>query len=88
MSQVSDGEEFFDLSHVEVMDWPAYSPDLTAIENLWAILKRKLHTDTFNKVQELNNKIESLWTTSYDLIGICQNLVTSMQDCVVAVINS
>lgn len=25
------------------MDWPPYSPDLSPIENLWALLKDKIH---------------------------------------------
>lgn len=28
---------------VELMDWPAYSPDLNPIENIWKLVKERLH---------------------------------------------
>ena len=35
----------------KVLEWPAYSPDLKPIENLWAILKQRLQKQTvFGKI--------------------------------------
>lgn len=28
---------------IEIIDWPPYSPDLNPIENLWKLLKNKIH---------------------------------------------
>ena len=33
---------FFRENEWRVLEWPAYSPDLSAIVNLWAILKQRL----------------------------------------------
>ena len=32
----------FTNSNVEILDWPGNSPDLSRIENLWAIVKQRL----------------------------------------------
>ena len=42
-------------NNVEVLDWPAQSPDLNPIEHLWEILDRKIGDRSFSK------KITSKW---------------------------
>ncbi len=34
--------EYFSNNNIEVMYWPANSPDLSQIENVWSVLKRKI----------------------------------------------
>jgi hypothetical protein len=47
--------------HVNVMDWPAQSPDLNPIENLWSELKRQLQDRTCNTPDELFDVLKAGW---------------------------
>ncbi|CDF37417.1 unnamed protein product [Chondrus crispus] len=55
--------EWFEEEEVHVMDWPAKSPDLNPIENLWGILARKVyaHERQFNNIDELLECIMDCW---------------------------
>jgi len=68
--------------------WPAKSPDLNPIEDLWGILARKVyaHQRQFSSVDELIDCVMDSWDQiSEDTL---ENLVRSMQkrcfDCVLA----
>ena len=56
---------FFQENEWEVLEWPAYSPDLNPIETLWAILKQQLRKQTVfwenleEKVYEIWNEIDA-----------------------------
>ncbi|KAI6654438.1 hypothetical protein LOD99_834 [Oopsacas minuta] len=45
------------------IDWPSNSPDLNPIENLWAVLKKRLLKKRFNSSNELKEAILEIWNT-------------------------
>ena len=63
-----------DNKDIDSLPWPAQSPDLNPIENLWDILDRKarLHVKKSSNVKELFKKIEEEWE-NMDL-GVIDNL--------------
>lgn len=51
-------KKFFENSNIKLLEWPAQSPDLNPIENLWSVLdskvpleKRKNKDDCFKNLQ-------------------------------------
>ena len=73
-------------NYVDVLPWPARSPDLNIIENLWGILVRDVYKDCrqFGSKKELKDAIHKSW----DEISIetIQKLFDSIPNCCMSVI--
>ncbi|XP_065662882.1 transposable element Tc1 transposase-like isoform X2 [Hydra vulgaris] len=54
-------KEWFAENNVEVLEWPAQSPDLNPIKHLWEILGRKIGGWSFSKKDNLKVAIKEAW---------------------------
>ncbi len=63
---------------INVLPWPACSPDLNPIENLWSIIVRDVYKDCrqYNNVDDLKRAILDAWRRVP--LSTLQNLVDSM----------
>lgn len=78
-----------DRHNLNVMNWPAQSPDLNPIENLWAIVKRRLKDD--NKTlsrSEITSSFIKIWNRDEEIQATCKRLVESMPRRVASVIEN
>ena len=55
--------------------WPPNSPDLSPIEELWAIVEEQLSKYTFNSIEEMSKKLQYIWNRIPKLI--CRHLIDS-----------
>jgi transposase len=71
-------KEWFKRQNISLMDWPACSPDLNPIENLWGLVVRKVYIGgrQFRTIDELKTAIWKAWDEITE--KECQNLIESM----------
>ena len=60
----------------KTIDWPAQSPDLNPIENIWAIVKRRLAKKKCTNTNQLYENFAQEWNGLSQ--KICNNLIISM----------
>lgn len=80
--------EFLGQQNFQVIDWPPYSPDLNPIENLWSLLKSRVHREATTSKIQLSRRIEQIWRSDPSLRSACKSLIESMPRRVQAVIDS
>ncbi len=56
-------KSWFNDHGVTVLDWPANSPDLIPIENIWGIVKRKMRDSRPNNADDLKAAIKAAWAS-------------------------
>ena len=69
---------------LKILDWPSYSPDLNPIENLWAIIKKRvekrvskiIRKEKTISVEHWHGLIREEW--EYISLDTCLNLVNSI----------
>lgn len=73
---------------INIMSWPALSPDLNPIENLWSVLARMVYQGgkQYSSVKELEHAIVQCWNNIP--MTMCQNLITSMKNRCVLVLKA
>ncbi len=77
---------WFNDHGVTVLDWPANSPDLNPIENLWGIVKRKMRDTRPNNADDLKATVKETWASIPP--QQCHKLITSMPRRIEAVIKA
>lgn len=77
-------EAWLRTNRVWVLDWPACSPDLSPIENVWRILKRKMRQRRPHSVAHLKTCLQEEW----DKIPTetLNHLVSSVPRCLLSVV--
>ncbi len=71
---------------IPVLNWPANTPDLNPIENLWGIVKRKMRYARPNNAEELTATIRATWALITP--EQCHSLFDSMPRHIAAVIQA
>jgi transposase len=74
-------QAWFHNHGVDLIEWPAWSPDLNPIENLWSDLKRRVYAHHARTMEELEHWIGIEWqATDLSFIShICRSMPKRLQ---------
>lgn len=78
--------QWFRQRRVELLEWPARSPDCNPMENVWAILVRRVYANNrqYGTVDELKAAIRQVWDELEP--NILNNLILSMKKRMIALL--
>jgi transposase len=81
-------KEWFDNQNIDLLDWPAISPDLNPIENIWGLITRVVYKDgqQYRNKDDLTNAIVRAWDGLP--LDTLQNLIKSMETRVLQLIKA
>lgn len=54
-------KRWFEAERVELLEWPANSPDLNPIESIWVEIDKKLAQNPPNSMAELEEALQRYW---------------------------
>ena len=77
---------FFSEEYVTVMEWPAQSPDMNPIENVWKLLNERAKEKNPRNVEELWTNLKREWEKIS--VDKCKTLIRSCSKRCPAVIES
>ncbi|KAG1168040.1 hypothetical protein G6F71_009292 [Rhizopus microsporus] len=82
-------QEWLKSNEVKVIDWPAYSPDLNPIENMWHFVKCELvkYDEPPKGMLELWERVQHIWNNKIDK-DMCLRYINSMPERIQAVIKA
>lgn len=71
-----------------MLEWPGNSPDINPIENLWAIMKRRIMGKDCSTMEKLICAVIQVWFHDEEVRNMCQKLVESMPSRITEVIKA
>ena len=79
--KAATSREWFHNHGIDLIDWPAWSPDLNPIEELWNDLKRRVYGRHPHSMEELERYVTEEWAaTDLNFIArICRNMPRRLQ---------
>lgn len=70
--------KFLTENHVQTLPWPGNSPDMNPIENLWAVVKKRLKKTSITTKVQLIEQLIKIWHHDEEIKNKCPVLVESM----------